>query len=175
MKRERLSLSVRFISPAVRPPGTQGAQRRVQHSRKHCQQPHTAPQVEDCMCGHNASPRRTMGHKMMGHNGEEWGTVPSPISDLRQLPHRNRPEERGVARHLHLPLHIPGLFPSPPLPAKGGMVSVPLAPLWAEVCALPGKVDIRLPGNREFKLPWYKAVLLQSSRCSSGLGPVGCQ
>ena len=26
------------------------------------------------------------------------------------------------------------------------------------------KVDIRLPGNREFKLPWHKAVLLQSSR-----------
>ena len=26
------------------------------------------------------------------------------------------------------------------------------------------KVDIRLPGNRNFKLPWHKAVLLQSSR-----------
>ena len=26
------------------------------------------------------------------------------------------------------------------------------------------KVDIRLPGNREFKLPWHKAGLLQSSR-----------
>ena len=26
------------------------------------------------------------------------------------------------------------------------------------------KVYIRLPGFREFKLPWHKAVLLQSSR-----------
>ena len=27
-----------------------------------------------------------------------------------------------------------------------------------------GKVDVRLPGDREFKLPWRKAVLVQSSR-----------
>ena len=28
----------------------------------------------------------------------------------------------------------------------------------------PGKVGIRLPGDREFKLPWHKAVLPQSTR-----------
>ena len=39
----------------------------------------------------------------------------------------------------------------------------------------PRKVDIRLPGKWEFKLPWRKTVLLYSSRPFSGFRRVGCQ
>ena len=60
---------------------------------------------------------------------------------------------------------LPRIWTLPPpgrfVPERGKMEPIVLD---SEFPAQTGKVDTRVPGNREFKLPWHTAVVPQSSR-----------